>query len=170
MPQHLRPQGNTHSISNQPVPQAGQQIPPPSGNQPLPISGRMGPPGPPNLQVPPQANQPPQVNNAVNGLPSNNQGQPPASMQKPPSHQQQMPGMMQMQKQNRLTPIAKPQGIDPIEILQERENRVTARVAHRIQELGKMPANFPDDLRVKATIEFKALRLLNFQRQVKYVL
>ena len=71
------------------------------------------------------------------------------------------------QKQNRLTPIAKPQGLDPVELLNERENRIAARVASRIKELENLPAVMPDDVRTKATIELRALRLLNFQRQLR---
>lgn len=74
---------------------------------------------------------------------------------------------MQQQKQNRITPVAKPQGIDPIEVLKEKENRLTSRIAHRIEELSKLPANLPEDLRIKAMIELRALRLLNFQRQLR---
>ncbi|NWX93944.1 SMCA4 protein, partial [Nothoprocta pentlandii] len=70
------------------------------------------------------------------------------------------------QKQNRITPIQKPRGLDPVEILQEREYRLQARIAHRIQELENLPGSLAGDLRTKATIELKALRLLNFQRQV----
>lgn len=44
--------------------------------------------------------------------------------------------------------------------------RLQARIAHRIQELESLPGSLPGDLRTKATIELKALRLLNFQRQV----
>lgn len=44
--------------------------------------------------------------------------------------------------------------------------RLQARIAHRIQELESLPGSLPPDLRTKATVELKALRLLNFQRQV----
>lgn len=44
--------------------------------------------------------------------------------------------------------------------------RLQARIAHRIQELENLPGSLPGDLRTKANIELKALRLLNFQRQV----
>lgn len=44
--------------------------------------------------------------------------------------------------------------------------RLQARIAHRIHELESLPGSLPGDLRTKATIELKALRLLNFQRQV----
>ncbi|XP_005730703.1 putative global transcription activator SNF2L2 [Pundamilia nyererei] len=70
-------------------------------------------------------------------------------------------------KQNRITPIQKPQGLDPVGILQEREYRLQARIAHRIQELESLPGSLPPDLRTKATVELKALRLLNFQRQLR---
>ncbi|GAB6025095.1 putative global transcription activator SNF2L2 [Chamberlinius hualienensis] len=71
------------------------------------------------------------------------------------------------QRQNRITPVAKPQGLDPVEILKERENRLAARIANCIDKLANLPANMPDDLRTKAMIELRALRLLNFQRQLR---
>ena len=52
-------------------------------------------------------------------------------------------------------------------VLQERENRLAARVAHRIDELSNVPVNMADDVRMKAEIELRALRLLNFQRQLR---
>merc|ERR1712008_225288 len=52
-------------------------------------------------------------------------------------------------------------------LLQERENRLAARVAHRIDELSNLPVNMADDVRMKAEIELRALRLLNFQRQLR---
>merc|ERR1712226_1171312 len=66
-------------------------------------------------------------------------------------------------KPNRITPIAKPVGVDPVTLLQERENRLAARVSHRIDELSNLPVNMADDIRRKAEIELRALRLLNFQ-------
>ncbi|RLV76487.1 hypothetical protein DV515_00016926, partial [Chloebia gouldiae] len=45
--------------------------------------------------------------------------------------------------------------------------RLQARIAHRIQELENLPGSLAGDLRTKATIELKALRLLNFQRQLR---
>uniref|UniRef100_A0A8C9ZUY2 SWI/SNF related BAF chromatin remodeling complex subunit ATPase 2 n=1 Tax=Sander lucioperca TaxID=283035 RepID=A0A8C9ZUY2_SANLU len=85
----------------------------------------------------------------------------------PPQVSAVCPPMLQMQKQNRITPIQKPQGLDPVGILQEREYRLQARIAHRIQELESLPGSLPPDLRTKATVELKALRLLNFQRQLR---
>ncbi len=87
----------------------------------------------------------------------------------------QQPGQPQQQvsmhgKQNRITPLTKTSGLDPVEILQERENRISARIAHRIKELENIPSVMSDDLRMQAMIELKALRLLNYQRQVCSVL
>lgn len=62
---------------------------------------------------------------------------------------------------------AKPLGIDPITILQERENRMASRIALRMEELSNLPANMSEDLRIKAQIELRALRVLNFQRQLR---
>lgn len=66
-----------------------------------------------------------------------------------------------------MTPIAKPSGIDPVTILQERENRLASRIAHRIDELTNLPVNMADDVKLKAEIELRALRLLNFQRSLR---
>ncbi|XP_051569659.1 transcription activator BRG1 isoform X4 [Myxocyprinus asiaticus] len=84
-----------------------------------------------------------------------------------PGQPAQPPPMVLHQKQNRITPIQKPRGLDPVEILQEREYRLQARIAHRIQELENLPGSLAGDLRTKANIELKALRLLNFQRQLR---
>lgn len=45
--------------------------------------------------------------------------------------------------------------------------RIQARIVQRIVELEALPGSIPDDLRMKAMIELRALRLLNFQKQVK---
>ena len=70
-------------------------------------------------------------------------------------------------KPNRVTPITKPAGIDPVTILQERENRLAARIAHRIDELTNLPMNITEDVKTKAEIELRALRLLTFQRSLR---
>lgn len=70
-------------------------------------------------------------------------------------------------KQNRVTTIPKPVGLDPLTILQERENRKSSRIAHRIEILSCLPTSMAEDLRLKAEIELRSLRLLNFQRQLK---
>lgn len=72
-----------------------------------------------------------------------------------------------MSSKNRVTTIAKPQGLDPIIILNERENRMAARIALRMEQLKNLPTNMPEDLRIQAQIELRALRVLNFQRQLR---
>ena len=42
-----------------------------------------------------------------------------------------------------------------------------SRVAHRITELTNLSTFMADDIRLKADIELRALRLLNFQRQLR---
>lgn len=45
--------------------------------------------------------------------------------------------------------------------------RVAARIALRIEELSALAASLPEDLKLKAQIELRALRVLNFQRQLR---
>lgn len=70
-------------------------------------------------------------------------------------------------KPSKITPISKPAGIDPIEVLKERENRVSQRIALRAEELAGLPADLPQDLKQKAQLELRALRLTAFQRQLR---
>uniref|UniRef100_A0A1A8E8D8 SWI/SNF related, matrix associated, actin dependent regulator of chromatin, subfamily a, member 4 n=2 Tax=Nothobranchius kadleci TaxID=1051664 RepID=A0A1A8E8D8_NOTKA len=91
----------------------------------------------------------------------------PPQTQSPGQPAQPPPIMPYHTKLNRITPVQKPCGLDPVEILQEREYRLQARIAHRIAELENLPGSLAGDLRTKATIELKALRLLNFQRQLR---
>ena len=70
-------------------------------------------------------------------------------------------------KPARVTPMTKPEGLDPIEMRKERDNYIAQRIAHRIEELSTLPANLPEDLRLKAMVEYRALRLLNFQKQLR---
>lgn len=82
--------------------------------------------------------------------------------------QSNIPTVMMLQpKQNKLVPVEKPEGIDPITILNERENRIASRIAYRIQELQALPGSLPEDLKMKANIELRALRLLNVQKQLR---
>ncbi|KAL4709787.1 hypothetical protein ACJJTC_001241 [Scirpophaga incertulas] len=128
---------------------------------PLPMTGQMAPPTQPT---------PPLVNPPMGGAPPL-RGPGPLRPQVPGApgmpNQQQPGGHMPGPKQNRVTSIPKPVGIDPLQILNERENRIAARIAHRIEVLSNLPANIPDDLRLQATIELRALRVLNFQKQLR---
>jgi hypothetical protein len=68
----------------------------------------------------------------------------------------------------RLTPVQKPAGLDVQEILVERDLRIQHNMVIRITELEQsLPNLLHDDLRMRAMIELKALKLLNFQRQVR---
>ena len=44
--------------------------------------------------------------------------------------------------------------------------RVATRISLRIKELQNLPAVMNEELKTKAMMELRALRLLNFQRQV----
>ena len=52
-------------------------------------------------------------------------------------------------------------------LLQKREERISEKVKRRISELESLPADLAPNLLVKAMIELKQLKLLNFQRQMK---
>ena len=69
--------------------------------------------------------------------------------------------------QHKITPVQKPKGIDPGIILEEGERRINARISNRIHEIEGLPANLPGELRVRAEIELRSLRLLGFQRQLR---
>uniref|UniRef100_A0A668A1I6 SWI/SNF related BAF chromatin remodeling complex subunit ATPase 4a n=1 Tax=Myripristis murdjan TaxID=586833 RepID=A0A668A1I6_9TELE len=169
LPEHLQMavQGKRPmpGMQQQPVP----SMPPSSG------PGAGAGPGPPTNGPPKSWPEGPMVNAAAPSsapqklIPPQPTGRPspaPPSTQSP-GQPAQPPPMMLHQKQNRITPIQKPRGLDPVEILQEREYRLQARIAHRIQELENLPGSLAGDLRTKANIELKALRLLNFQRQLR---
>ncbi|CAH2068407.1 unnamed protein product, partial [Iphiclides podalirius] len=128
---------------------------------PLPMTGQMAPPTQP---TPPLVNPPVGGGPPVRGAaPLRPQGPPP-----PGQPAQQQPGIPTPgAKQNRITSIPKPVGIDPIQVLNERENRIAARIAHRMEVLSNLPANMSDDLRLQAQIELRALRVLNFQKQLR---
>lgn len=44
---------------------------------------------------------------------------------------------------------------------------MAARIAMRIEVLNNLPTTMDDDIRIRAEIELRTLRLLNFQRQLK---
>jgi SWI/SNF-related matrix-associated actin-dependent regulator of chromatin subfamily A protein 2/4 len=70
-------------------------------------------------------------------------------------------------RQVKLTPLAKPPGLDPVLLMREREARIQSRIAHRIHELENLPNVLSDEVRLKALIELKALKLLDFQTQLR---
>ncbi|RZC34594.1 ATP-dependent helicase brm, partial [Asbolus verrucosus] len=152
--------------------EANEPLPPESvaSQQPMRPPGPPGsqsgpPPGPPG-PVPPQG----QIQGIKPGPPGGPQQN--ATGVRPGGPIQQNQGTQQQQqqtstKQNRITTIPKPVGIDPVVILQERENRLASRIAARMEQLSNLPTNMSDDLRIRAQIELRALRCLNFQRQLR---
>lgn len=113
-------------------------------------------------QVPPAAA--PQVLTAPVGVPP---PQPPPHLAANPAYNSMLHALQQP-KVTKVTPVAKPCGLDPIEIIKERENRIAQRIALRIKELESLPANIADDRRIKAMIELRALRLVQFQKQLRH--
>ncbi|XP_025830418.1 ATP-dependent helicase brm isoform X3 [Agrilus planipennis] len=142
------PQCPTPPPSSPYQPSSGPPPPTGPGPQPQPVGMK---PGQPPIPPPTQGIRP-------GG---------PASLQQGQQQQQQQQQPQPQPKQNRVTTLAKPVGIDPLVILQERENRVAARIAARMEQLQSLPTNMSDDLRMKAQIELRALRCLNFQRQLR---
>ncbi|KAL7753324.1 ATP-dependent DNA helicase Snf21 [Sorochytrium milnesiophthora] len=88
--------------------------------------------------------------------------------------------------QRYLVPAIMPAGLDPIAMQEERDRRLQARMAYRLQELEKLPGNLADEawnefvdanqkhdqyertqLKTKALIELKALRLYEKQRRLR---
>lgn len=70
--------------------------------------------------------------------------------------------------QMRLAPVQKPSGLDVQEILSERDLRIQHNIVVRMRELEDVLPTFQtDDLRMRAMIELKALKLLSFQRQLR---
>ncbi|XP_071871824.1 ATP-dependent helicase brm isoform X1 [Bombus fervidus] len=156
----------------------GGAPPPPGMGQRTPIDPSQGPP----TTTGPQISGPNVIGPAVPPRPG---------CQTPQQQQPPQPGA----KTNRVTSVAKPAGLDPLLILQERENRVqcenklhshtsrkathaflqlkrfmdivAARIALRMEQLSNLPTNMPEDLRVQAQIELRMLRVLNFQRQLR---
>ncbi|XP_050309192.1 ATP-dependent helicase brm-like [Anthonomus grandis grandis] len=140
-----------------------------SRNQPIPHNILMGlqgkrPDGGPQFPTPPssplQAGQP-------GDQQQGGEGQPQDSNKTGSAQQRTQSGQLLPAKQTRITTMPKPCGIDPIVLLQERENRVAARIAARIEQVINLPSDISDKLRLQAQIELRALRCLNFQRQLK---
>jgi len=168
-----------------PTPQVPQQISTPQpvgqpnmGGIPQPMMG--GPQQmagiPPHMPNMPTTNGPSPQQSLPQQQPQQQQQQQQQQPQQQQQHQPQPPQQQQQQqaqgpqpsvKQNRTTSCPKPVGLDPLIILQERENRLAARIAHRVQQLSNMPTTMSDDLRIKVEIELRALRVLNFQRQLR---
>ncbi|XP_042183821.1 transcription activator BRG1-like [Oncorhynchus tshawytscha] len=118
--------------------------PPANYNRPLGMLGpNMPPPGPsgvlPGMQGQPTNGPPkqwpegPMVNAAApSSAPQKLIPPQPIGRPSPAPPSPQPPPMVLHQKQNRITPIQKPHGLDSVEILQEREYRLQARVLRHV--------------------------------------
>jgi SWI/SNF-related matrix-associated actin-dependent regulator of chromatin subfamily A protein 2/4 len=89
-----------------------------------------------------------------------------------PQSQQQMSAvpMAAYRQINKIAPVQKPQGLDPQELLRERENFISQKIKYRIGELENLAPikTLNQDLRLKINIELKALRLLDLQKQLRH--
>lgn len=150
--------GPQRPASSDSAPTSGSPTPPP------PTSTT--PATPPNTQAPPSTSIPPTTSTTTGATSA-----PPAAPAQAPPPKGPPAGPAssgaQQSKPNRVTPVARPVGIDPVTILNERENRLATRIAHRIDELTNVPVYMADDVKVKAEVELRALRLLNFQRALR---
>jgi len=72
-----------------------------------------------------------------------------------------------VQARRQLMPRSLPHGMALQQMLQAREARIRLMMSRRIEELSGMYANIPNDLKLRALIELKALRLVEFQRKVR---
>merc|ERR550534_3600818 len=142
-------------------PRPGQGPPPPAEGRSSGTPPPAGGPAPPPATAAPGAPVPPTSNSSAPAPAAGAPGAPVRPAMPPGS------GAPSGAKPNRVTPIQKPAGIDPVTILQERENRLAGRIAHRIDELSNLPMNVAEDVKTKAEIELRALRLLNFQRSLR---
>lgn len=132
-----------------------------------PVRGSGGP-------VPPMGPAATPAQTPVACSPGTQQQQQPATMphQGSPTVQPPQPGQttaptVPQPKQNRITPLQKPSGLDPVTILNERENRIASRIMHRMHELTNLPATLGEDVRVRVQTELRALRLIDFQRHLR---
>ncbi|XP_050674085.1 ATP-dependent helicase brm isoform X2 [Leptidea sinapis] len=161
------PQGAGPGGKTAPEPGRGAGGAPPT---PLPMTGQMAPPTVPTppLVNPPLGGGPPPLRGAAPLRPAGPGGPGGQPMQQQWELKTQPGAPTPGAKQNRVTSIPKPVGIDPLQILNERENRIAARIAHRMEVLANLPmVSLPDDLRLQAQIELRALRVLNFQKQLR---
>ncbi|KAG2230551.1 hypothetical protein INT48_009891 [Thamnidium elegans] len=71
-------------------------------------------------------------------------------------------------QQRLLIPSITPSGADPYTIISERERRILGRIQYRINQLEKLPSNLnQQNVKLKAIVELKSLRLLGKQRQMR---
>ena len=67
----------------------------------------------------------------------------------------------------KMLPAEVPFAYDPLTLAVEREHILKNRIQFRINELENLPNNLPHDLKLKAMIELKALKLSEYQRKLR---
>ncbi len=86
----------------------------------------------------------------------------------PPAQQLSAIPMAAFRQVHKLAPVKKPSGLDPFEVMKERENMISQKVQYRISALEAIPAKvMSEELRTRVLIELKALRLLEFQKSLR---
>ena len=80
-----------------------------------------------------------------------------------------LPPLLQRGQQSRrqIAPRTLPHGMALQQMLQAREARIRLMMSRRAEELAGLYANIPHPLKIRALIELKALRLVDFQRKVR---
>ncbi len=116
-----------------------------------------------------QQQQPVVASLLASNVPPPNQTIPnPAPLQQQQQNLSALP-MAAYRQLNKIAPIQKPNGIDPHDLLKERENYITQKIHYRIQELESLPLEkLNDELNTKIKLELRALRLLDFQKQLRH--
>jgi hypothetical protein len=80
------------------------------------------------------------------------------------------PSISSRTSNQRITSVSKPVGIDVQDLLVERDQHIQRNIIRRIEQLEQiLLTSIQDETRTRMMIELKALKLLNFQRQVRYL-
>lgn len=66
-----------------------------------------------------------------------------------------------------IVPSLTPMFLENSSLFQEKERQLKARIEARIIELESLPASLPAELKLKATIELKSLKLFDLQKKVR---
>ncbi|CAF1935496.1 unnamed protein product [Rotaria magnacalcarata] len=131
---------------------------------------------PPNATVPKQPSNPSTVMDSRYKLPVNgNMGSryyPPMQVNGNTNQSIQIPSLTENGTNRlnnlRVTLITKPIGVDVHDIINKRDSRIQNNIIIRINELEKLLQSITqENIRTRIMIELKALRLLNFQRQLR---
>uniref|UniRef100_A0AC34QL37 Uncharacterized protein n=1 Tax=Panagrolaimus sp. JU765 TaxID=591449 RepID=A0AC34QL37_9BILA len=76
--------------------------------------------------------------------------------------------MVQMRAMRTVVSHPPPKAVaDPSLAAKDKKQRMNAQIIQRISELSNLPANMPEEQRIKAEIELRGLRLINVQQAVR---